>query len=101
MSRGNISAVAIRHPVPPIVLFIILTLAGLISFWKMDITGNPDIDFPIVNVGVSRPGAAPSELEQEVTKKIEDAVSNITGIDHVSSNITDGYSNTTIEFKIG
>ncbi len=101
MSRGNISAVAIRHPVPPIVLFIILTLAGLVSFMTMDITNNPDIDFPVVNVGVSRPGAAPSELEQEVTKKIEDAVSNVTGIDHVSSNITDGYSNTTIEFKIG
>lgn len=101
MSRGNISAVAIRHPVPPIVLFIILTLAGLVSFMTMDITNNPDIDFPVVNVGVSRPGAAPSELEQEITKKIEDAVSNVTGIDHVSSNITDGYSNTTIEFKIG
>ena len=101
MSRGNISAVAIRHPVPPIMLFVILTLAGLISFLKLDITGNPDIDFPVVNVGVSRPGAAPSELEQEVTKKIEDAVSNITGIDHVTSTITDGFSNTTIEFKIG
>jgi len=101
MSRGNISAVAIRNPVPTIVLFIILTLAGLISFWRMDITGNPDIDFPVVNVNVSRPGAAPSELEQEVTKKIEDAVSNITGIDHVQSTVTDGNSNTTIEFKIG
>ncbi|MFV3076197.1 efflux RND transporter permease subunit [Niveispirillum fermenti] len=101
MRRGNISAVAIRHPVPPIVLFIILTLAGLVSFMTLDITNNPDIDFPIVNVGVSRPGAAPSELEQEVTKKVEDAVSNITGIDHVTSTVTDGYSNTTIEFKIG
>lgn len=98
---GNISAVAIRHPVPPIVLFIILTLAGLVSFMTMDITNNPDIDFPVVNVNVSRPGAAPSELEQEVTKKIEDAVANITGIDHVNSTVTDGNSNTTIEFKIG
>lgn len=101
MSSGNISAVAIRHPVPPIVLFIILTLAGLVSFLTMDITNNPDIDFPVVNVNVSRPGAAPSELEQEVTKKIEDAVANVTGIDHVNSTVTDGNSNTTIEFKIG
>lgn len=101
MTRGNISAVAIRHPVPPIVLFIILTFAGIVSFLSLDVTSNPDIDFPVVNVSVSRPGAAPSELETQVTKKIEDAVANVTGIDKISSSVSDGSTTTTVEFKIG
>ncbi|MFC7334184.1 efflux RND transporter permease subunit [Rhodocista pekingensis] len=101
MSRGNISAVAIRHPVPPIVLFMILIFAGIVSFLTMDVAQDPDIDFPVVNVSVSRPGAAPSELETQVTKKVEDAVASITGIDKISSTVTDGSTNTTIEFKIG
>jgi len=101
MNRGNISAVAIRHPVPPIVLFLILTFAGIVSFLTLDVTGNPDIDFPVVNVSVSRPGAAPSELETQVTKKVEDAVASITGIDKISSTVSDGSTTTTIEFKIG
>jgi Cu/Ag efflux pump CusA len=61
--RFNISAVAIRNPIPPIVLFILLTIAGLIAFLQLDITDNPDIDVPIVSVVVSRPGSAPTELE--------------------------------------
>lgn len=101
MSSGNISAVAIRHPVPPIVLFLILTFAGIASFLSMDVANNPDIDVPIVTVSVSRPGAAPSELETQVTKKVEDAVASINGIDKLSSSVSDGSSNTTIEFHIG
>jgi hydrophobic/amphiphilic exporter-1 (mainly G- bacteria), HAE1 family len=101
MSLRNISSISIRNPVPPIVLFIILVAVGLISFFRLDITSDPDIDFPIVNVFVSRPSAAPSELEQEVTKKIEDAISNISGVEHVNSNLSEGFSNTSVEFKIG
>jgi len=99
--RFNISAVAIRHPIPPIVLFILLTIAGLIAFGQMDVTANPDIDVPVVSVTVARPGAAPSELETQVTKKIEDAVAGLGNIDHIQSTITDGQSLTSIEFAIG
>jgi len=99
--RFNISAVSIRHPIPPIVLFILLTIAGLISFFSLDITDNPDIDVPMVSVTVSRPGAAPTEMEIQVTKKIEDAVAGLGSIDHIQSTITDGSSVTTIEFAIG
>jgi HAE1 family hydrophobic/amphiphilic exporter-1 len=99
--RFNISAVSIRHPIPPIVLFILLTIAGIISFLSLDITDNPDIDVPMVSVTVSRPGAAPTEMEIQVTKKIEDAVAGLGSIDHIQSTITDGSSVTTIEFAIG
>jgi hypothetical protein len=62
MSFRNISAWAIRNPVPPIVLFIALTLAGIVSFMRMDVNNDPDIDFPVVIVVISQPGAAPTEL---------------------------------------
>ena len=99
--KFNISAVSIRHPIPPIVLFILLTIAGIISFLALDVTDNPDIDVPVVSVTVSRPGASPSELELQVTRKIEDAVAGLGSIDHIQSKITDGTSETTIEFAIG
>jgi multidrug efflux pump subunit AcrB len=99
--RFNISAVSIRHPIPPIVLFILLTIAGIISFLSLDITDNPDIDVPMVSVTVARPGAAPTEMEVQITKKIEDAVAGLGSIDHIQSTITDGSSITTIEFAIG
>jgi HAE1 family hydrophobic/amphiphilic exporter-1 len=99
--RFNISAVSIRHPIPPVVLFILLTIAGIISFLSLDITDNPDIDVPMVSVTVTRPGAAPTEMEIQITKKIEDSVAGLGSIDHIQSTITDGSSVTTIEFAIG
>jgi multidrug efflux pump subunit AcrB len=99
--RFNISAVAIRNPIPPIVLFILLTIAGLIAFLQLDITDNPDIDVPIVSVVVSRPGSAPTELETQVTRKIEDSIAGLGSIDHIQSKITDGTSVTSVEFAIG
>ena len=99
--RFNVSAVAIRHPIPPIVLFILLTIAGLISYLSLELTDNPDIDVPIVSVTVNRPGAAPSELETQVTRKIEDAVAGLGSIDHIQSTITDSMSITSVEFALG
>lgn len=99
--RFNISAVSIRHPIPPIVLFILLTIAGVLSYMSLDITDNPDIDFPMVTVTITRPGAAPSEFEAQVTRKVEDAVAGLGNIDHIQSTLTDGSSVTSIEFAIG
>jgi multidrug efflux pump subunit AcrB len=101
MNFRNISSWCIRNPVPPIVLFIALLLAGLIMFARMTITDNPDIDFPGVTVGVSQPGAAPSEMEKQVTQKIEAAVRGVNGVDEIDSNVREGYSNTFIQFQIG
>ena len=68
MNFRNISAWAIRNPVPSIVLFIALTLAGIISFANMSVTQNPDIDFPGAFVTIAQPGAAPTELETQVAQ---------------------------------
>ncbi|ASV88096.1 acrB/AcrD/AcrF family protein (plasmid) [Ochrobactrum quorumnocens] len=98
---SNISAWAIRKPVPTIVLFIVLTLAGWIAFTKLPINANPNVTFPIVTVMVTQPSAAPSEMETQVTRRVEGAVSGIAGVKHIRSSIADGVSTTTVEFKIG
>ncbi|MBI1245081.1 MAG: MMPL family transporter [Alphaproteobacteria bacterium] len=95
-----VSAWAIRRPLPSIVLFVVLTILGLYGFAKLPITRFPNIDAPFVNVTVTQSGAAPSELETQVTKKIEDAIAGVTGIKHITSTVTEGNSSTTVEFRL-
>ena len=101
MSFRNISAWAIRNPVPPIVLFVALTLAGIVSFMRMDVNNDPDIDFPIVVVVVNQPGAAPTELETQVTQRVEAALRNLQGVDQITSTVTEGQSQTLVQLDIG
>lgn len=96
----NFSAWSIRNPVPSILLFIVLTALGLMSFANLPVTRFPNIDIPLVAVAVQDPGVAPSELETQVTKKVEDAVTNITGVKNVMSTITEGRSQTVVEFRL-
>ena len=96
----NVSAWAIRRPVPPIIAFIILMVVGWGSFMQLPITRFPNIDVPIIQAIVTQGGAAPVELESQVTKKIEDAVAGVNGIKHITSAVTEGSSVTTIEFRL-
>ncbi|GGE00044.1 acriflavine resistance protein B [Polymorphobacter glacialis] len=97
----NISSWSIKNPIPPLVLFAMLTLAGIVSFITMDINNNPDIDFPAAQVVVSQPGAAPSEMETQVTQRVEAAVRGINGVDEITSYVSEGTSRTNIQFAIG
>jgi len=97
----NLSAWAIRNPVPPIVLFVALMLAGIVSFIRMDINNNPDVSFPAVQVIVSQPGAAPTELESQVTQRIEAAVRGVNGVDELSSWMSEGTTTIMVQFDIG
>src|SRR5918996_499984 len=101
MNFRNISSWCIRNPVPPIVLFVLLLLAGLVSFSGMQVNNNPDIDFPAVNINVSQPGAAPSEMEMQITQRIEAAVRGVNGVEEINSSIREGNSNTFVMFEIG
>jgi hydrophobe/amphiphile efflux-1 (HAE1) family protein len=96
----NISAWSIRHPLPSVVFSIILLALGWVSFTKLAITRLPNADIPVISVAVSQFGAAPAELEAQVTKTIEDGVSGVEGVRHISSSITDGLSLTTIQFAL-
>lgn len=98
--RMNISAWSIRNPIPSIVLFAVLMFLGIVSFMKLPVTRFPNIDVPIISATVTQSGAAPAELETQITKEVEDAVANITGVKHVQSTLTDGVSTTVLEFRL-
>jgi hydrophobe/amphiphile efflux-1 (HAE1) family protein len=96
----NISAWSIRNPLPSVVFSIVLLVLGWVSFTKLAVTRLPSADIPVISVAVSQFGAAPAELESQVTKTIEDGVSGVEGVRHISSSITDGLSLTTIQFAL-
>ncbi|MBP1883673.1 efflux RND transporter permease subunit [Sinorhizobium mexicanum] len=96
----NFSAWSIRNPVAPILAFFVLVVLGWQSFNSLPITRFPNIDVPIVQISVTQSGAAPAELETQVTKEIEDAVAGVSGVDHIQSTITDGSSTTAVIFRM-
>jgi multidrug efflux pump subunit AcrB len=96
----NFSAWSIRNPIAPILAFFILVVVGIQSFFAMPITRFPNIDFPLIAISVSQSGAAPAELETQVTRKVEDAVAAITGVKSIKSTVNDGQSLTLVEFNI-
>jgi hydrophobe/amphiphile efflux-1 (HAE1) family protein len=96
----NISAWSIRRPLPSVVLSLILLILGWASFMRLPITRLPATDVPVISVVVTQFGAGPSELEVQVTKFIEDSVSGVEGVRHITSQISDGMSVTTIEFRL-
>ncbi len=97
----NISAWAIRNPVIPIVLFTFLLVMGLMAFKRMDINLNPDVSVPAAIVSISQPGAAPPELEIQITRRVEAAVRSINGVTEINSTTREGNSNTFVLFEIG
>ncbi len=101
MNLSKISEWSIRNPVIPLVFFTGLLLAGMLSFARMDVVNNPDVEFPAVNVSISQPGAAPTEIENQITQNVESAVRSINGVKTISSTASEGNSSTTIEFEIG
>ena len=98
--RLNVSAWAIRKPIPSLVLFLVLMVLGLVSFRALPITRFPNIDIPIVSVTITQSGAAPAELQTQVTKWVEDSVAGVKGVKHILSTISEGSSITTIEFRL-
>src|ERR1700730_6572310 len=97
----NISAWAIRHPVTPVVLFVVLLFMGSVAFLRLPVTLNPDISFPLVQVLVSQPGASPQEIETQIMQKIEAAVAGVGNIDNIVSLAIEGQARVWIEFNIG
>ena len=96
----NFSAWAIRNPIAPILAFALLTIVGIQSFFTLPITRFPNIDVPLVAITVVQSGAAPSEMEAQITKEIEDAVAGITGVDDIASTVSDGISTTNVIFRM-
>ena len=75
----NISAGAIKNPIPPIVLIMALLFAGLTAYAKLPINQLPNIEFPVFVVSVSQPGAAPAEMETQSAQRVEAALTAVQG----------------------
>ena len=101
MNLNNISAWSIRNPVVPIVLFVALSIAGIMSFMNMDVQNDPDIEFPVVVVSISQPGAAPSEITTQITQKVESAIRSVQGVRNIDASSSEGNTTVSAEFEIG
>jgi multidrug efflux pump subunit AcrB len=96
----NVSAWCIRNPIPSVMFFVLLTVAGLLGFRAMKIQQFPDIDLPTVVVSASLPGAAPAQMETEVARKIENAVASLQGVKNLYTKVQDGVAQVTVEFRL-
>ncbi len=96
----NVSAWSIKNPIPAVMLFVLLTLAGLMSFNAMKVQQFPDLELPTVTVSASLPGAAPAQLETEVARKLENAIAPLQGLKNIYTNVQDGSVSVTAEFRL-
>ncbi|MBP1206853.1 multidrug efflux pump subunit AcrB [Duganella sp. 1411] len=96
----NFSSLSIKNPIPAIMLFALLTLAGLMAYKANPVQDFPDIELPIVTVTATLDGSAPAQLETEVARKIEDSVATLQGVKNIHTTVLDGVSTTTIEFVL-
>ena len=96
----NFSSLSIKNPIPAIMLFVLLTFAGLLSFHKLVVQDFPDIELPLVTVVASLPGASPAQLETEVARKLENSFASLQGVKNIFTFIIDGSVTVTIEFVL-
>lgn len=96
----NLSTWCIRNPIPAVMLFVLLSFSGLLSFKAMKIQNFPDLDLPTVTVTASLPGASPVQLETDVARKLENAIATLQGLKHLSTKIKDGSVSITAEFRL-
>ena len=96
----NVSSWSIRNPIPALMLFVLLSVAGFIAFGAMKIQNFPDLDVPTITVNASLPGAAPSQLETDVARKLENALAPLQGLKHITTKVQDGVVNISAEFRM-
>ena len=96
----NFSAWSIRNPVPAILLFVMLTVAGLFAFHGAKVQNFPDVDLPMITVMASLPGTAPAQMETEVARKLENAMATMKGLRHLHTKVQDGVATVSAEFRL-
>jgi multidrug efflux pump subunit AcrB len=96
----NVSSWSIRNPIPAVMLFVLLTVAGFIAFGSMKVQNFPDLDVPTISVTASLPGVAPTQLETDVARKLENALAPLQGLKHITTKVQDGVVSITAEFRM-
>src|SRR5437868_2088673 len=101
MAQLRVSAWAIKNPIPITLLFIAMILMGSFAYTTLAVKQFPNVEFPGVAVTVTQQGAAPAEIESQITRPVEDAIAGLSNLDSVQSVVTPGVSTTIVQFKIG
>ena len=96
----NVSSWSIRNPIPSVMLFVLLSVAGFIAFGSMKVQNFPDLELPTITVSASLPGAAPTQLETDVARKLENALAPLQGLKHITTKVQDGAVSITAEFRM-
>src|SRR5690554_3932077 len=96
----NFSAWSIRNPIPAILCFAMLTVAGLLAFSDTEVQNFPDVDLPMVTVVAAMPGTAPTQMETEVARKLENAMATMQGLRHLYTMVHDGVAVISAEFRL-
>jgi len=97
----KISEISIKRPIYVIVLFAALSILGYISYSSLSAELMPKFTPPVINVQILYPGASPTEVENSVTRKVEDALSSMEGIDKIQSYSYESMSMLFVTFKYG
>ena len=100
-SEFRLSAWGIRNPIPVAVLFIALVVMGLFSYFKLPIKNFPNVEFPAVAVSVTRNGAAPAEMESQITRQVENSMAGLANVQNIASTVTQGSSTTVVQVYLG
>ena len=93
--------ISLKRPVFSIVIIIAMLALGAISYIGLPINENPEVEIPYIAVAISLPGTSAEQLESKVTKRVEESVGQISGVKHITSTISEGVSQTVIEFNSG
>jgi HAE1 family hydrophobic/amphiphilic exporter-1 len=96
----KLAAICVRRPVLATVFILALVVVGFFSYGRLGVDRFPKIDFPFVTITTTLAGAAPEEIETEISDKIEEAVNTISGIDQLLSVSSDGVSVVTVQFLL-
>ena len=96
----NVSSWSIRNPIASLMVFVLLTVAGLVSYRAMKVQNFPDLDLPTISVSASLPGASPAQLETDVARKIENTLAPLQGLKHITTKVQDGAVSIIAEFRL-
>src|ERR1051325_1846938 len=96
----KLAELCVRRPVFASVLTLLLVVVGWFSYFRLGVDRFPKVDFPTITVTTRLPGAAPEEVETEISDKIEEAVNTISGIDELRSASAEGVSLVFVTFVL-
>ena len=97
----NISAIAIKRPVFTVMVTVALLVLGAVGLSRLGTDLFPDVSFPVVVVNIVYPGASPEEVENLVSKPLEDSIVSLNGLDRLMTSSREGLSTTIVFFKLG